>query len=160
MTECTIPGVIIRSLKRHDDQRGWLMELFRKDELPDTLLPAMSYVSMTKPAVMRGPHEHKNQTDYFCFIGPSTFRLYLWDNRPDSPTTGQRYCCDCGEANPTAAIVPPGVVHAYENIGSVEGIVYNAPDKLFAGEQRNEPVDEIRHEDDPTGKFRIDDFDI
>ncbi|MGD8922158.1 MAG: dTDP-4-dehydrorhamnose 3,5-epimerase family protein [Candidatus Zixiibacteriota bacterium] len=156
MIECPIDGVILNDLKRFTDHRGWLIELFRHDDLLPDRFPVMSYVSMTKPGVARGPHEHREQTDYFCFIGPSTFRLYLWDNRPESPTNGNRFTIDAGEHFFLSVIVPPGVVHAYKNIGSVEGIVYNAPNRLYAGENRQEPVDEIRHEDEADSRFKLD----
>ena len=47
-----------------------------------------------------GPHEHVDQTDGFAFIGPSDFRLYLWDARPDSPTLGHRTVMTVGASNP------------------------------------------------------------
>jgi dTDP-4-dehydrorhamnose 3,5-epimerase len=154
--KCDIDGVIIRQLKKYTDRRGWLIELYRRDELDAEFTPAMSYVSMTSPGVARGPHEHVDQADCFCFIGPSTFRLYLWDNRTGSPTYGLKATYDLGEQNPAAVIVPKGVVHAYKNIGSTDGIVYNAPNRLYAGEGRRDPVDEIRHEDDPDSQFKLD----
>jgi dTDP-4-dehydrorhamnose 3,5-epimerase len=154
--KCKIDGVIIKELQKYHDRRGWLVELFRYDELPQVFHPAMSYVSMTKPHVARGPHEHKDQADLFCFLGPSTFRLYLWDNRTDSPTFGESFVIDVGEKHHVLVVVPAGVVHAYKNIGSVNGLVFNAPNRLYAGEGRKEPVDEIRHEDDPASRFRID----
>jgi len=154
--KCDIEGVIIRELKRYNDERGWLTELFRHDELDAEFHPVMSYVSMTKPGVARGPHEHVGQADGFCFIGPSTFRLYLWDNRADSPSHGVKAVFDLGESNPALVIVPPGVVHAYRNIGEVEGIVYNAPNRLYGGEGRKDKVDEIRHEDDPGSPYALD----
>ena len=153
---CAIDGVIIRELKRYHDSRGWLTELYRHDELPEEFYPVMSYVSMTKPGIARGPHEHVDQADYFCFIGPSTFRLYLWDNRKASATYGTYCHYDLGEEAPAAVIVPKGVVHAYKNIGGRDGIVFNAPNRLFAGQGRHEPVDEIRHESDPNSPFKID----
>ena len=153
---CNIEGVIIKKLSRYDDQRGWLIELFRHDEIPPEYHPAMAYISQTRPGVARGPHEHKEQTDCFCFVGPSTFRLYLWDNRENSPTCGQTFKIDLGENQKMLVIVPPGVVHAYKNIGTVDGLVYNAPNKLYAGQGRQEPVDEIRHEDKADSRFRMD----
>jgi dTDP-4-dehydrorhamnose 3,5-epimerase len=154
--KCDINGVIIRQLKKYTDGRGWLIELYRRDELEAEFTPAMSYVSMTSPGVVRGPHEHLDQADCFCFIGPSTFRLYLWDNRADSVTYGLKATYDLGEPNPATVIVPKGVVHAYKNIGSIDGIVYNAPNRLYAGEGRRDPVDEIRHEDDSNTQFKLD----
>jgi dTDP-4-dehydrorhamnose 3,5-epimerase len=153
---CNIDGVIIKELSAFNDKRGWLIELFRHDEIPEKYHPVMAYVSMTKAGVARGPHEHKDQTDCFCFIGPSTFRLYLWDERNNSPTYGQSFKADLGENSKAMVIVPPGVIHAYKNIGNGEGIVYNAPNRLYAGEGKKEPVDEIRHEDDPDSKYKLD----
>ena len=152
-----IPGVVARELTTYTDDRGWLMELFRADELDAEFLPAMTYISMTKPGVTRGPHEHKDQADYFCFIGPSMFRLYLWDNREGSETFGRRWTLDAGADLPMAVLVPKGVVHAYKNIGQVEGLVYNAPNRLYRGEGRRDEVDEIRHENDPKSRFVVED---
>lgn len=152
---CDIEGVIIRPLRRHEDHRGWLVEVFRHDELDEEFHPTMAYVSMTRPGIVRGPHEHREQADLFAFIGPSTFRLWLWDNRPDSPSYKKFFVLDAGEETPTMAVVPPGVVHAYKNVGESEGLVFNAPNRLFMGPGKNEPVDEIRHEDDPDSPFQL-----
>jgi dTDP-4-dehydrorhamnose 3,5-epimerase len=143
-------------LKRFEDSRGWLAELFRQDELPEEFYPVMAYISMTPPGVARGPHEHREQADMFLFLGPSTFRLYLWDNRADSPTQGAHFRGEFGEEDRALVIIPPGVVHAYKNIGDTEGIVFNAPNRLYAGEGRTQPVDEVRHEDDPDSPFVLD----
>ncbi|RJQ49085.1 MAG: dTDP-4-dehydrorhamnose 3,5-epimerase, partial [Nitrospiraceae bacterium] len=49
------------------------------------------------------------------------------------------------------------IVHAYKNIGIVDGLVINLPDRLYKGWGKTEPVDEIRYEDDPKTPFRIED---
>ncbi len=155
--QCDIDGVTFKELTLFSDKRGWLMEIFRQDELPGEHHPAMAYVSMTNPGQVRGPHAHEHQSDCFAFVGPSTFRLYLWDNRPDSPSFGKTFRAEAGEMYPVMVIVPAGVVHAYKNIGSVEGIVYNAANRLYRGEGRSQPVDEIRYEDDPDSPFTVGD---
>ena len=147
-----IEGVVIKKLKSYTDDRGWLMELFRKDESRD-FEPAMSYISVTHPSAARGPHEHKGQTDYFCFLGK--FTLYLWDNRKKSPTYNNKQVIE--NADRLAVIVPPGVVHGYKNIGEEDAMVINFPDRLYAGRDRKEKVDEIRYENDSETKFRIQD---
>jgi dTDP-4-dehydrorhamnose 3,5-epimerase len=118
--------------------------------------PVMSYVSSTQPGVTRGPHEHVDQADLFCFMGPSNFKLRLWDNRPDSETYYRVMTLYVGEDNPKSVLVPKGVVHAYRNVGHVPGIVINCPNQLFMGHEKREPIDEIRHEDDPDTIFRMD----
>jgi dTDP-4-dehydrorhamnose 3,5-epimerase len=154
--EVPITGVLIRPLKRLTDARGWLIEVFRHDELEAGVHPSMAYVSQTLPGVARGPHEHRQQTDLFAFIGPGDFRLYLWDARPNSPTLGAKQTLTAGESNPQMVIVPPGVVHAYRNIGALPGLVFNAPNRLYAGEGRQEPVDEIRHEGRADSPYVLD----
>ncbi len=151
-----IDGVTFRPLAAHADHRGWLVELYREDELPAAEHPTMAYVSETLPGVARGPHEHVDQTDYFAFIGPGEFLLYLWDARRASPTFGRRMRVAVGQSNRQCVVVPPGVVHAYKNVGPTPGWVFNAPNRLYAGPGKRERVDEIRHEDQAESQFRLD----
>lgn len=151
-----IHDVVVKPLTKYLDERGWLAELFRKDEIDAGTIPVMAYLSMTQPGVARGPHEHVDQTDYFCFIGPSNFKVYLWDSRTDSPTHGIKQFFFAGTDAPAMVIVPPGVVHAYKNVGTADGIVFNAPNRLYAGEGKHSPVDEIRHEDEADSPFQLD----
>jgi len=151
-----IAGVVVRELRKFKDSRGWLAELFRHDELAAEFYPAMAYISSTNPGVTRGPHEHVDQADLFCFIGPSNFKLRMWDNREDSGTFQCVMTVVVGEDNPASVLVPVGVVHAYQNVGQVAGIVINCPNRLYMGQRKREPVDELRHEDDPDTPYRID----
>ena len=148
-------------LKFFRDDRGWLTELFRNDLIDPKYHPVMAYVSLTRPGVARGPHEHAEQADYFAFIGPSTFRVYLWDARKDSPTAGARQADVVGADKPMMLVVPPGVVHAYKNVGREQGIVFNCPNRLYKGWNRKgwipgQGVDEIRHEEAEESRFRLD----
>jgi dTDP-4-dehydrorhamnose 3,5-epimerase len=149
-----IEGVSVTPLKVFADNRGWLAEIFRTDEMDPAIAPAMAYVSMTLPGIVRGPHEHREQTDTFCFAGPSKFLITLWDVREGSATRGAKMVIECGDGRPGMVVVPPGVIHAYRNIGLVDGLVFNCPDRLYAGRGRKEPVDEIRHEDAPGSPYR------
>ena len=155
-TKGKIHDVVARPLAKYLDERGWLAELFRSDETDPQTMPVMAYLSMTQPGVARGPHEHCDQTDWFCFIGPSNFKVYLWDTRSGSPSYGCRQVLYAGVDAPMMVIVPPGVVHAYKNIGTADGIVFNAPNRLYAGEGKKEPVDEIRHEEVEGSPFLLD----
>lgn len=150
-----IAGVAWVPLQFRTDARGWLVELFRTDLIPPQFRPEMAYVSMTKPGVVRGPHEHVEQADYFCFVGPGTFRVHLWDARNGSPTFGAKEVREVGEGAAFALIVPPGVVHAYKNVGDRDGWVFNAANRLYAGWLKQEPVDEIRHEADANSPYKV-----
>ena len=151
-----IESVVILDLRKFNDERGWLTELFRHDELAAEFYPTMAYISATKPGVTRGPHEHVEQADLFCFMGPSDFKIRMWDNRRASKTFNHMMTLVVGETNPKSVLVPAGVVHAYQNVGDAQGIVINCPNRLYAGEGKRQDVDEIRHEDDPNTIFRMD----
>lgn len=152
----SVHGVVWKPLTIHHDARGWLCELFRRDDLPAEFHPAMAYVSITEIGVARGPHEHVEQSDCFCFLGPSNFKIYLWDRRPDSPSYLAQQTEIVGIDRPMLLIVPPGVVHAYKNIGDEPGLVFNCPNRLYKGMGRKQPVDEIRHEDRADSPYRLD----
>ena len=135
-----IEGVTIERMEKHEDDRGWLLEMWRSDEG----YAAMAYVSVTLPGIGRGPHEHKEQTDVFVFPGIGEFEVKLWDAREDSPTYGNAMTIRTDVC--MRVTVPPGVVHGYKNVSWVPGLVFNFPDRLFAGILKKEPIDEIRHE--------------
>src|SRR2546426_11191174 len=92
-----IEGVIVRRLKRFGDPRGWLTELYRDDELPTGFEPVMGYISLTRAGVARGPHEHRDQSDGFCFLS-GTFEVTLWENRTGRSRVREVY--RTGEENP------------------------------------------------------------
>lgn len=148
-----IDGVIIKKIKKNEDARGWLAEIYRNDEF--TYAPAMSYISVTKSGVARGPHEHKGQSDFFIFMGPGKFKIYLWDNRTGSVTYKEKMEFEGGEGEEIAVLVPPGIVHGYKCISDVDGWSINLPNKLYAGVGKKELVDEIRWEKDIDSPFKI-----
>lgn len=153
-------GVDVETLPCRADTRGHLVELFRKDDIGDRSrlgkdrvdFPPMAYLSVTKAGQLRGPHEHFSQTDIFIFCR-GDFEVFLWDTRQDSPTYGSRMKLEIREGSYTRVLIPPGIVHAYRAVGR-DGMTVNCPDKLYQGWKKQQPVDEIRHEDDPHSPFR------
>src|SRR4051812_13574881 len=77
-----LPDVRVEACPVFRDDRGSVLELFRRDEIPAGFQPVMACSSWSHPGVTRGPHQHVLQDDYFTFAGPSDFRVYLWDDRP------------------------------------------------------------------------------
>ncbi len=51
-TESDIRDVVVYKLKKFADDRGWLAELFRHDDLAEEFHPVMSYISFTVPGVL------------------------------------------------------------------------------------------------------------
>ncbi len=148
-----IKGVKIIKINKFEDARGWLAEIFRNDEIDYG--PAMVYISLTKLGIIRGPHEHKKQSDFFVFIGPGDFELHLWDARDNSSTKDEYLKVEAGEKNPMTVIVPPGVVHGYKCISKNGGYSINLPDKLYKEERKKEEIDEIRWEGVKDSPYKI-----
>lgn len=147
-----IHGVVVTGLVAREDDRGHLIELYRADEIGPRC--TMGYWSATKSGVVRGPHEHEFQTDVFVFF--PGFEVYLWDARKDSETYGvrQKLVITHGAVQ---VIVPPGVVHGYRCVvePGMTGVSLNFPDRLYAGYGKSQPVDEIRHENDPDSPYKL-----
>ncbi|MBU0636896.1 MAG: dTDP-4-dehydrorhamnose 3,5-epimerase family protein [Patescibacteria group bacterium] len=148
-----INEIIIKKLNKYEDERGWLIEVYRNDQV--NYLPVMGYVSFTKAGVVRGPHEHIKQSDAFVFVGPGNFELHLWDNRQNSLTNKEYLKIEVGENNPVLVIVPPGVIHGYKCVSDSGGYSINLPDKLYKGKNKTEEVDEIRWEKDKNQLYKI-----
>ena len=136
-----IKGVKIFQHKKFFDARGWLSEVWRTDS--STYSPEMGYISVTHPGKSRGPHAHCYQTDYFVFMGTSEFTIKLWDK-----STGEKEEHLAPKDKIIILVVPPAIIHGYKNTGDTDGFVLNLPDKLYAGKDKKEAVDETRHEDD------------
>lgn len=113
-----VDGVILTPLTVREDGRGWLTEVWRADESMHT--PAMGYVSLTQPGITRGPHEHREQADFFVFL-TSQWWVVLWDHRSGEVTEALYFEIE----QPSSLLVPPGVIHAYGNVGDEDGLVLN-----------------------------------
>lgn len=150
-----LPGVHISKIPVYDDSRGSLHEIWRQDEIPEGFVPMMACASWTHAGGKRGPHEHEKQDDYFIFAGPSDFQIALWDARSGAAESDRVWLLSAGESNPIQLHVPRGVVHGYRNIGRVSGLVLTVASELFKGQGRVEPVDEIRHEQNPDSPYKF-----
>ncbi len=106
-----LAGVIVRPLDRHVDERGDLVELFRRswDGVVD---PVQWNLVRTKPGTLRGVHVHSRHSDYLIpAIG--RFWLALKDIRPASPTHGRVLELDLHGDDACTVTIPPGVAHGF-----------------------------------------------
>jgi len=135
-------AVIVREIKKYLDPRGMVGEIFRIDS--DINHDAtMCYISETEPFVLRGPHEHHDQSDVFITWGDDNRMIYQLYNKK---TNEMKYFIT--EPNKIYSVtVRPGIVHSYRNVSTNKIKTLNFPDKLYKGFNKKEIIDEIRHED-------------
>jgi dTDP-4-dehydrorhamnose 3,5-epimerase len=60
-----------------------------------------------------------------------SFRVVLYDLRPDSPTYGVLNVLDVGAANKLQLTIPPFVVHAVQNLGDEDAFFVNMPTRAY-----------------------------
>ena len=135
-----IEGVQVIPLRKHEDERGWFMELRR-----ESLLPAptrQTNLSFSRQGVIRGLHYHlRGQNDLFaCLQG--TARVVVLDRE-----SGETFTADIGDKNPVAIWIPGNHAHGFEAL----------TDLLFCYHVTEEydPEDPDEHEipwDDPRVK--------
>ena len=144
-----IHDVQTRRLRLIPDERGWLLEILRADDVELFRKFGQVYVSATYPGVVKAWHYHQQQIDNFaCITG--MVKLVLVDTRPDSPTKGAINEFFLGTQNPMLVQVPNLVYHGWKCISPELALVVNVPTEPY---QYSDP-DEYRL--DPHGTLPYD----
>ena len=94
-------------LGRHDDERGWFMELMRASSLPKPV--RQSNLVFSRKGVIRALHFHeRGQDDLFvCVTGMA--RVVVLDLE-----SGEAFSEDIGDENPVGIYVPGRCAHGFE----------------------------------------------
>ena len=120
-----IEGVCIQERFWYNDQRGSLTELVRADDPEMMVAPfGQVYVTTLYPGVVKAWHLHQRQWDRMIGLVGRTL-LGLVDQRPDSPTCGEKMSVVLGDRNHVCVRIPPGIYHGLKNIGTEESMVIN-----------------------------------
>ena len=102
-----IDGVELIPLRKHEDERGWFVELRRESALPAPT--RQTNLSFSRKGVIRGLHYHeRGQDDLFACV-QGTVRVVVLDRE-----SGETFAEDIGEENPVAIYVPGMHAHGYE----------------------------------------------
>ncbi len=130
------PGVEIKQLARHADERGYLMELMRSDD-PIFTKFGQCYVSLNYPGVIRAWHYHNRQDDHFVVV-KGMCRVGLYDMREGSPTQGEVNDLCLGDHNNILLKIPVGVVHGYRTLGVEPSLLINFPTEVYDSREPDE----------------------
>lgn len=124
-----IDGVEIKQLKRHADERGFLMEMLREDE-PIFEHFGQAYVSLNYPGVIRAWHYHNKQDDLWV-VPKGMVKAVIYDCREGSPTHGEVNEFFLGDNNPILLKIPVGTMHGYKTIGTEPSLLINFPTRPY-----------------------------
>lgn len=125
------PGVLLRRLEAHLDERGSFTEVFRQT-WSTGLDPVQWNVVSSLPGVLRGVHVHPRHCDFLVMVSGRA-SIGLLDLRPGAGDRG--LVVEMNAAEPQALTIPPGVAH---------GFMFHAPSvHLYSTSEYFDPIDEL-----------------
>ena len=117
------------SLVRHADDRGYLVEILRRDD-PHYVGFGQVYVSYLRRGVIKAWHKHEKQTDHF-YVACGTSKIGLYDDREGSPTKGMAMQAILGDSGENVLLcIPPGVWHGQMSLSEVTYLI-NLPSEPY-----------------------------
>ena len=115
--------VKIERITGHQDARGSLFEPLDAQELSEQ---RNIHVVITAPDAIRGNHYHRRSVEMTAIVGPCLVRLKESERLRDvTIPAGENW----------RLTIPPGIVHAYRNIGSAAMIL------VSFNSSRHDPLD-------------------
>lgn len=105
-------NIEVTSLEKHEDKRGYLLEILRSDEIKENI--QQIYFSTSESGAVRGGHYHKKKVEWFCVVKGNA-KLVLEDT-----ASGERAELVLSSDKPTIVKVLPNMWHSLENTGRNE----------------------------------------
>ena len=99
----------LKNIEKHTDERGWLVEILRDDEIKEEIRQV--YFSASKPGAIRGNHYHKRKVEWFSVVKGKA-KLVLEDNE-----SNKREELILSDDTPAIVKIMPNITHAIQNIG-------------------------------------------
>jgi len=123
-----IDGVMVKTFRKHSDQRGFFIEQLKRGDLDDEgnpFIPAQPFAQMSRslayarggnpPELIKAFHWHRKQWDYWDIVAGNA-RVVLVDLREGSPSAGRIQTLMLGENAPRMVAIPPLVAHGYQAV--------------------------------------------
>jgi len=131
----SIEGVMVKTLKRHVDQRGYFIEQLKRGDRDDQgrpFIPEQPFAQMSRslayarggnpPELIKAFHWHRKQWDYWDIIQGNA-RVVLVDLREESATAGHIQVLMVGEHAAKMVAIPPFVGHGYQALDLTDVIL-------------------------------------
>jgi dTDP-4-dehydrorhamnose 3,5-epimerase len=111
--EAEIQGVRLVPLTPITDERGFLVETYRRVWVPEGREAVQANLSVSHAGVLRGLHWHRRQADYWCVLsGVAHVALVDLRGSPSAPPATFERRIDTDDVRFGLAI-PPGVAHGF-----------------------------------------------
>jgi dTDP-4-dehydrorhamnose 3,5-epimerase len=125
-----IDGVSVREVRHVPRDHGVITEIFRPEWDPTGLPVVHIYQSRLYPGALGAWSCHQRSTDRL-FVNQGQLKIVLFDGREDSKTRGLLMELYAGDARPSLIVVPPGIWHGLQNLGSTDALIVNFPTEAY-----------------------------
>ena len=122
----TIDGVAIREVLHVPRSHGIITEIYRPEWDPTGLPVVQTYQSRLFPGAIGAWSCHARSVDRL-FVNGGLLKVVLFDGRDDGPTSGMVNEIYAGDARPMFIVIPTGVWHGLQNLGTTDALVLNFP---------------------------------
>ena len=121
-----IDGVHLHEVRHVPRDHGVITEMYRSEWDPTGLPVVHSYQSRLFPGAIGAWSCHARSIDRL-FINQGHGKVVLYDGREDSPSFGRVREVHCGDVRPTFVVIPIGVWHGVQNLGTGDLLMINFP---------------------------------
>ena len=118
-----IEGVLVNRLVQIHDERGKIMHMMSSSS-PYFDKFGEIYFSFSHPGVVKAWHLHSKMTLNYAVVS-GKLKLVLFDDRDDSPTSGQIEELYLTPDDHKIVTVPPGVWNGFKCVGNSDAILAN-----------------------------------
>ena len=126
----SIDGVMIREVKHVPRDHGVITEMYRTEWDPTNLPVVHSYQSRLFPGAIGAWSCHEKSVDRL-FVNQGHVKLVLFDGRKESLTFGHVNEVHCGDVRPMFVVLPTGVWHGLQNLGTNDALMINFPTSAY-----------------------------
>ena len=121
-----IDGVVTNRPVTHVDERGALFEIYNGDDTLGTEPVVYVYQSSVYPGHIKGWNRHVHKTDRYTILHGEAVVL-LYDDRPESPTSGMSQRVALSPRAHRQLVIPKGVWHLFFCSTQEEAHLLNMP---------------------------------
>lgn len=125
-----IEGVVVREVLHVPRDHGIITEMFRPEWDPTGLPIVHIYQSRLFPGAIGAWSCHATTIDRL-FVNQGHLKIVLYDGREKSKSFGRVIELFSGDARPAFVVLPNGVWHGLQNLGSSDALVVNCPTKAY-----------------------------
>ena len=126
----TIEGVSIREVRHVPRDHGVITEILRPQWDPTGFPVVQIYQTRLFPGALGAWSCHMRTTDRL-FVNQGHVKIVLYDARDGSATRGVVMEVHAGDIRPSLVVMPPGIWHGLQNLGTSDALVLNCPSQAY-----------------------------